>query len=95
MWGKLKLNFQPAQYWKSKFDKDNFKKINTWRNTAAKQKPCGGNTVAIHNIFFLNYKAKFSTNSIFKKIDKDNFEKKLKKKKKEEVNFGEKKGKKM
>ena len=29
MWGKLKLNFQPAQYWKSKFDKDNFKKINT------------------------------------------------------------------
>ena len=31
--------------------------------------------------FFLNYKAKFSTNSIFKKIDKDNFEKKIKTKK--------------
>jgi len=89
MWGKLKLNFQPAQYWKNKFDKDNFKKISTWRNTAAKQKRCGGNTVAIHNILFLNYKVKFSTNSIFKKIDKDNFEKKKKK-----VNFEEKKRKK-
>jgi len=24
MWGKLKLDYQPAQYWKNKFDKDNF-----------------------------------------------------------------------
>ena len=47
-----------------------------WGNIATKQKQCGGNTVAIHNIFFLNYKAKFSTNSIFKKIDKDNLKKK-------------------
>ena len=26
MWGKLKLDYQPAQYWKNKFDKDNFLK---------------------------------------------------------------------
>ena len=26
MWGKLKLYYQPAQYWKNKFDKDNFLK---------------------------------------------------------------------
>ena len=26
MWGKLKLNSQPTQYWKNKFDKDNFLK---------------------------------------------------------------------
>jgi hypothetical protein len=23
IWGKLKLDYQPAQYWKNKFDKDN------------------------------------------------------------------------
>jgi hypothetical protein len=32
-------------------------------------------------VFFLNYEAKFSTSSIFKKINKDNFEKKIKTKK--------------
>ena len=26
MWGKLKLDYQLAQCWKNKFDKDNFKK---------------------------------------------------------------------
>ena len=26
MWGKLKLDYQLAQYWKNKFDKDNFLK---------------------------------------------------------------------
>jgi hypothetical protein len=50
-------------------------------------------------VLFLNYEAKFSTSSIFKKINKDNFkkklkQKKLKKKKEEEVNFGGKKSKK-
>ena len=42
-WGKLKLklNSQPTQYWKNKFDKDNLKK-----------KTRGENTVAIHSIFF-------------------------------------------
>jgi hypothetical protein len=35
-----------------------------WENTAAKQKSCGGNTIAIHNVFFLNYEAKFLTSSI-------------------------------
>jgi cytochrome b subunit of formate dehydrogenase len=39
-----------------------------------------GNIVAIHNIFLKNYIAKFSTSSIFKKISKYNFEKKIKKK---------------
>jgi hypothetical protein len=36
-WGKLKLklNSQLTQYWKNKFNKDNFK-----------EKTCGGNTVA-------------------------------------------------
>jgi len=32
-------------------------------------------------VLFLNYEAKFSTSSIFKKINKDNFKKKLKQKK--------------
>jgi outer membrane receptor for ferric coprogen and ferric-rhodotorulic acid len=28
IWGKLKLDYQPTQYWKNKFNKDNFfKKI--------------------------------------------------------------------
>ena len=41
-----------------------------------------GNIVAIHNVLKKNYMAKFSTSSIFKKISKYNFEKKIKKKKK-------------
>jgi len=48
---KLKLNSQPTQYWKNKFNKDNFKK-KYGGNTVAKQKPCKGNTVVIHSIFF-------------------------------------------
>jgi len=65
MYGKLKLNSQPAQYWKNKFDKDNLKK-NMWANTAAKQKLYGKNTVAIYNVFFKkNYGTKFSICLIF------------------------------
>jgi hypothetical protein len=46
------------------------------------------NIIAIHNILKKkNYMVKFSISSIFKKISKDNFEKKIKKKE-EEVNFG-------
>jgi len=36
IWEKLKLNYQPAQYCKNKFDKDFLKNI--WGKTAAKQK---------------------------------------------------------
>ena len=50
------------------------------------------NIIAIHNVFLKkNYIVKFSTSSIFKKINKDIFEtKKFKKrrKKEEEINFG-------
>jgi hypothetical protein len=36
------------------------------------------NIIAIHNVFFFkNYIVKFSISSIFKKISKDNFEKKI------------------
>ena len=59
-WGKLKLklNSQPTQYWKNKFDKDNLKTKKTCGgNTADKQKPCKGNTVAIHSVFFFLKKA--------------------------------------
>ena len=44
-WGKLKLklNSQPTQYWKNKFDKDNFKK-----------KTRGENTVAIYSVLWGN-----------------------------------------
>jgi len=71
-WGKLKLNSQPTQYWKNKFNKDNFK-----------EKTCRGNTVVIHNIFFFkSYKTNLSTSSIYKKNQQ-----KLSKNKKE-VNFG-------
>ena len=39
------------------------------------------NIIAIHNVLKKkNYIIKFSTSSIFKKISKDNFEKKIKKK---------------
>jgi hypothetical protein len=41
-----------------------------------------GNIVAVHNVLKKNYIAKFLISSIFKKIGKDNFEKKLKKQKK-------------
>jgi hypothetical protein len=49
---KLKLNSQPTQYWKNKFNKDNLKKKTYRKNTVAKQKPCKGNTVVIHSVFF-------------------------------------------
>ena len=64
-----KLNFQPAQYEKNKFDKDNFeKKIDkkTYGKTLQQEKIMWGNIVAIHNVFFQEkkYKAKLSTSSI-------------------------------
>jgi hypothetical protein len=52
------------------------------------------NIIAIHNVLKeKNYIVKFSTSSIFKKINKDNFEtkfffKKKKQKIEEEINFG-------
>jgi len=60
-WGKLKLklNSQSTQYWKNKFDKDNLKKT-CGGNTVAKQKPCKGNTVAIHSVFFVEKAIKLS-----------------------------------
>jgi len=55
-----------------------------WRNTVAKQKPCNGNTIVIHSIFFLKKATKLISQPaqyIYKKTDKGY----LKKKK---VNFG-------
>jgi hypothetical protein len=65
----IKLNFQPVQYEKNKFDKDNFrKKIDkkTCGKTLEQEKIMWGNTVAIHNVFFQdkNNKVKLSINSI-------------------------------
>jgi hypothetical protein len=51
MWGKLRLDYQSAQYWKNKFDKDNFKKQTIRGNIAAKQKLYRRNTVAIYIVF--------------------------------------------
>ena len=46
------------------------------------------NIIAIHNVFFLkNYIVKFSTSSIFKKINKDIFETKKFKKKRRRNQF--------
>jgi hypothetical protein len=59
MWGKLKLDYQLAQYWKNKFDKYNFFK-NIWENIAVKQKLYRGNTVAIY-IFFLKKTTKLNS----------------------------------
>jgi len=63
MWGKLKLklNSQPTQYWKNKFDKDNLNKKTCGENTAAKQKTCKRNTVAIHIFYFLKKTTKLSS----------------------------------
>ena len=79
-WGKLKLklNSQPIQYWKNKFDKDNLKKI-CGGNTATKQKPCKENTVAIYIVFKKKTKAtKLSSQpaQYIKNIDKDYLKKK-------------------
>jgi len=54
-----------------------------WRNTAAKQKSCGGNIVAIHNVIFEKTTKLNSEPAQYKKnkIDKDQFEKKIHKKK--------------
>jgi len=51
MWGKLKLDYQPAQYWKNKFNKDNFLKKYV-RKHCIKTKLYRGNTIAIHIVFF-------------------------------------------
>ena len=58
-----------------------------------KKKTMYENIIAIHNVLKeKNYIVKFSTNSIFKKISKNNFATKIffkkKTKKKEEINFG-------
>ena len=54
-----------------------------WENTAAKQKPCGGNTVAIHSVIFeKTTKLNSQLTQYKKKIDKDQFEKKIIKRKK-------------
>ena len=50
MWGKLKLNSQPAQYQKNNLTKIILKKT-MLRNIVPKQKPCGGNTIVIYNVF--------------------------------------------
>jgi hypothetical protein len=48
-----------------------------WENTAAKQKPCRGNTVAIHSVIFeKTTKLNFQSAQYEKKFDKDQFEKK-------------------
>jgi len=85
MWGKLKLklNSQTTQYWKNKFNKNNFKEKTCGGNTVAKQKLCKGNTVVIHNILFFKKATKLISQpaQYIKKTDKGY----LKKKK---VNFG-------
>ena len=75
---KIKLNSQPIQYWKNKFDKDNLKTKKTCGgNTADKQKPCKENTVVIYSVLN-NYKAKFSISLIYiKKSTKMILKKKL------------------
>jgi hypothetical protein len=74
---KLKLNSQPTQYWKNKFNKDNLKKKTSGGNTVAKQKPCKANTVVIHSIFFLKATKLISQLAQYiKKTDKDYLKKK-------------------
>jgi len=61
-----KLNFQPAQYEKNKFDKDNLKKIDKKRHMGkhcSKTKIMWGNSIAIHSVL-KSYKVKFSISSI-------------------------------
>ena len=74
---KLKLNSQPTQYWKNKFNKDNLKKKTSGGNTVAKQKPCKANTVVIHSIFFKKATKLISQLAQYiKKTDKDYLKKK-------------------
>jgi len=49
--GKAKAKFSTNSILKKKLNKENFEKKNMWRNIIAKQKLCGGNTVAIYNVF--------------------------------------------
>ena len=64
-----KLNFQPAQYGKHKFDKDNFRKQIDKKNMGkhcSKKKSCEETLQQSTMLFFQekNYKTKLSTNSI-------------------------------
>ena len=55
-----KLNFQPAQYEKNKFDKDNFWKTidkKSCGETLWQEKIMWGNTVTIHDVFFFKKKS--------------------------------------
>jgi len=58
-----------------------------WGNTAAKQKPCGRNTITIHSVIFeKTTKLNYQLAQYKKKINKDQFEKKIiKRKKKNQV----------
>jgi hypothetical protein len=80
MWGKLKLklNSQTTQYWKNKFNKDNFKEKTCGGNTVAKQKLCKGNTVVIHSILFFKKATKLISKpaQYIKKTDKGYLKKK-------------------
>jgi hypothetical protein len=60
-----KQNFQSAQYEKNKIDKDNSKKKN---HKKEKKNPCGEHCSNPRCFKGKNYKAKFSTSSILKKI---------------------------
>jgi len=60
IWGKLKLDYQPTQYWKINLIKIIFKN-NIWGNTAAKQKLCRGKTITIHIVFFLKKTTKLNS----------------------------------
>ena len=76
-----KQNSQPTQYEKNKIKKDHFGKKKKRRNKFIK-KTMQGNIVVIHNVLKKkNYITKFSTISILKQINKDNFKKKIQKQK--------------
>jgi len=60
-----KQNFQPAQYEKNKIDKDNSRKKIIKKK---KKNPCGEHCSNPRCFKGKNYKAKFSTSSILKKI---------------------------
>jgi len=58
--GKAKAKFSTSSILKKKINKE-FTKKNMWRNIVAKQKPCGENTVAIYDVFFIKKTTKLNS----------------------------------
>jgi hypothetical protein len=85
--GKTKAKFSTSSILKKKIQQREFWNKNIWRNIIAKQKPCGGNTVAIYNFFYKKKTTKQNSQpaQYEKKNKKEPFWEKIHKKKEKKI----------